>query len=71
MNETMTYADAFTRAFAREPEFLSFLHTMQDRSRWERQPARELEIIALDEHDPLTAPKSATSRTPPTGSTRP
>ena len=23
MNETMTYADAFTRAFAREPEFLT------------------------------------------------
>lgn len=27
MNETMTYADAFTRAFAREPEFLTFLQT--------------------------------------------
>ena len=39
MNETMTYADAFTRAFAREPEFLTFLQTMQDRSRRERQPA--------------------------------
>lgn len=39
MNETMTYADAFTRGFAREPEFLTFLQTMQDRSRRERQPA--------------------------------
>lgn len=39
MNETMTYADAFTRAFARKPEFLTFLQTMQDRSRRERQPA--------------------------------
>lgn len=39
MNETMTYADAFTRAFACEPEFLTFLQTMQDRSRRERQPA--------------------------------
>lgn len=54
MNETTTYADAFARAFAREPEFLTFLHTMQGRSRWERQPTRELEVIALDEHDPLT-----------------
>ena len=38
MNETMTYADAFTRAFARKPEFLTFLQTMLDRSRRERQP---------------------------------
>ena len=42
MNETMTYADAFTRGFAREPEFVTVLQTMQDRSSRERQPAPQL-----------------------------
>lgn len=54
MNETATYADVFNRAFAHEPEFLAFLDSMQARSHWDRQPTRELEVIALDEHDPLT-----------------
>lgn len=54
MNETMTYADAFTRAFAHELDFLSSLQTMQDHSRWERQPTRESEVIAPDEYDPIT-----------------
>lgn len=54
MNETATYADVFNRAFAHEPEFLAFLSSMQARSHWDRQPTHELEVIARDEHDPLT-----------------
>lgn len=54
MNATMTYADAFNQAFAHESEFLTFLQNIQARSRWKRQPARELTVIALEEGDPLT-----------------
>lgn len=54
MNATMTYADAFSQAFAHESEFLTFLQSIQARSHWERQPARELSVIALDEEAPLT-----------------
>lgn len=54
MNATTTYADAFHQAFANEPDFLTFLQDIQARSRWKRQPARELAVIALEEEDPLT-----------------
>lgn len=54
MNATMTYADAFHHTFAHESDFLNFLKDIQSRSHWDRHPAHDLEIIALDEGDPLT-----------------
>lgn len=50
----MTYADAFHQTFAHESDFLNFLKDIQSRSHWDRHPAHDLEIIALDEGDPLT-----------------
>lgn len=54
MNDIMTYADGFQQSFAQEPAFLDFLQRIQERSRWDRHKANALQVIALDQGDPLT-----------------
>ena len=54
MNDTMTYADSFAKSFAMQSDFLAFLREMDNRSHWKREAANSLQLVALQENDPLT-----------------
>lgn len=54
MNDTLAYADAFSRAFAHEPEFLGFLRDINKNSGWSRRQANSLRVVAMEDNDPLT-----------------
>ena len=54
MNDTMTYADSFAKSFAMQSDFLAFLREMDNRSHWKREAANSLQLVDLQENDPLT-----------------
>lgn len=47
MNETRVYADGFTKAFAEEEDFLSFLKNRQGQTEWRKEKSNRLRFEAL------------------------
>lgn len=47
MNETRVYADGFTKAFAEENDFLSFLKNRQGQTEWRKEQSNQLRFEAL------------------------
>lgn len=47
MNETRVYADGFTKAFAEENDFLSFLKNRQGQTEWRKGQSNQLRFEAL------------------------
>ena len=45
------YEDAFTKEFAKQPEFLDFLNERENNSRWERHKSKDIRFNAMDEED--------------------
>ena len=47
MNEAKVYADTFTKAFAEEGDFLSFLKSRKDTTKWKKEAANTLRFEAI------------------------
>lgn len=47
MNETRVYADGFTKAFAGENDFLSFLKSRTEKTEWRKEKSNQLRFEAL------------------------
>lgn len=47
MNETRVYADGFTKAFAKEEDFLNFLKNRQEQTEWRKAQSNSLKFEAL------------------------
>ncbi|WP_320952340.1 transposase [Hungatella effluvii] len=57
MNETMVYADGYSRTFAEQEEFFGFLKQMGGKSHWERKRSKDLWLVAFTDGDSEIAKK--------------